>query len=107
MKNIFFILFLLFWACGCVGRQTQSESSAADEATAACILKCQGVRTSEDLGKGPCLSNEIKPDWVCDIAHTPRHLEDNKPENQCIAFGESRAHHFIELNENCELIKAV
>ncbi|MCX6695466.1 MAG: hypothetical protein NTU61_04150 [Candidatus Altiarchaeota archaeon] len=101
---VFFILFLfLLWVCGCLGGS--NDSSAAEEATAACILKCQSVKVSEDLDIGPCLSDDIKEDWVCDVAHIPRHLEDNEAKNQCIAFNEGKAHHFVELNDKCEVLR--
>ena len=31
----------------------------------------------EDLSNGPCLSNEVVPDWVADIAHNPRQEVDD------------------------------
>ncbi len=61
----------------------------------------------QDFSSGPCLSNEIKPDWVCDIAHSPRQDIDNLPENQCSALREGRAHHFVEVDENCDVIRVV
>ncbi len=45
--------------------------------------------------------------WVCDVAHSPREDVDNLPENQCREFGEGKANHFVEVNPNCEFIKAV
>jgi len=32
---------------------------------------------------------------------------DNKPENQCSAFREGKAKHFVEVNTSCELIRAI
>ncbi|MDD5627391.1 MAG: hypothetical protein PHW01_05295 [Patescibacteria group bacterium] len=58
-----------------------------------------------DISEGPCLSNEIIPDWVCDTAHNPRQEVDNKSENQCPAFREGKAHHFVELDQNGEVVK--
>lgn len=61
--------------------------------------KQQGV----DFTNGPCLG-KIADDWVLDIAHNPRQPVDDKPENQCEDFSMGRAHHFIELDENGNLI---
>jgi len=62
--------------------------------------------TGEDLSNGPCLSNEVVPDWVADIAHDPRQAVDDLPENQCSAYREGRAHHFVELDPAGNLIRA-
>lgn len=68
---------------------------------------CQAeLAKGTDLSAGPCLSNELAHDWVCDVAHSPRQDIDNLPENQCSAYREGRAHHFVEVDENCELIKS-
>lgn len=61
----------------------------------------------ENLNNGPCLSNEIYADWVCDVAHDPREQIDNIPENQCPVFREGKAHHFVEVDENCDFIRAM
>lgn len=45
----------------------------------------------EDFETGPCLSNDLLPDWVVDIAHNPRQELDNLPENQCAAYTEGRS----------------
>lgn len=60
-----------------------------------------------DLSRGPCLLNEIIPDWSLDIAHNPRTLEDNDPVNQCSSFLEGKTHHFVELDTNGNLIRAL
>lgn len=58
-----------------------------------------------DLSSGPCLSNDLLPDWVVDIAHNPRVKADDLPENQCQAYIEGRAKHFVELDLNGEVIR--
>jgi hypothetical protein len=63
--------------------------------------KAQGM----DFNNGPCLSDNIQTDWVVDIAHNPRQPIDNLPENQCTAFREGKAHHFVELDTNGNLIR--
>ena len=59
-----------------------------------------------DFSKGPCLSNALLDDWVLDIAHNPRQSIDDFAENQCPAFLEGRAKHFVELDPDGNLIRA-
>ena len=60
-----------------------------------------------DFSNGPCLADEIIPDWAVDVAHNPRQPVDNRPENQCSSFREGRVHHFVELDPQGNLIRAV
>ena len=123
-----FIILILFSGCFETGVQTSAEtvtniaSQSAElndlqsaemkrmqEETAkqTCIKLCtDSFAMGIDLSNGPCIGNPIEqmPDYVCDIAHNPRTDIDNLPENQCSAFRENNAEHFIELDENCELI---
>ena len=69
------------------------------------VLWQEAINNGADLSKGPCLANDLMPDWVADIAHYPRQPIDNQPENQCSAFREGRAHHFVELDEQGQVIK--
>lgn len=66
-------------------------------------LKAQGV----DFSKGPCIAQEITPDWAVDIAHDPRRPIDNLAENQCASFLNGEVHHFVELDPNGKLIRAI
>ena len=73
----------------------------------ACELLCrEKLAEGIDLSNGPCLSNQIAPDWVCDVAHDPRQEVDNQPENQCPAYGKT-AMHFVEVTPECALIREV
>lgn len=56
--------------------------------------KDQGV----DFKNGPCLSNALIPGWVLDLAHNPREPVDDLPENQCKAYLEGSAKHFVEMD---------
>ncbi len=58
-----------------------------------------------DFSQGPCLSNDISPGWVVDIAHSPRQALDDDSQNQCPAFIEGRAKHFVELDLDGNLIR--
>jgi len=91
---------------GCIGQT--GTGTDVDKATSACVNECKDwLNAGKDLGNGPCLLNPIPdiPDWVCDVAHEPRQDVDNDPNNQCSAFREGKANHFVEVNLNCELIK--
>lgn len=58
-----------------------------------------------DFTAGPCLTNDLMPDWVVDIAHNPRQPSDELAENQCPAYTEGRAKHFVELDLDGEVIR--
>lgn len=70
------------------------------------FLYHQRQESSEDFSNGPCLSNALMPGWVVDIAHQPRLPIDDLPENQCAAYREGRAAHFVELDTEGNLIRA-
>ena len=60
---------------------------------------------------GPCLSDNNPDwnitDWVCDVAHSPRQPVDDLSENQCQAFRNGQAHHFVEVDPSCNFIRAI
>lgn len=60
----------------------------------------------EDMSLGPCLSNALMPGWVVDIVHNPRQSMDDLLENQCSAYLEGRAKHFIELDIDGNFVRA-
>lgn len=61
--------------------------------------------TGVDFSSGPCLSNALMPDWVADIAHNPREVIDDDLQNQCSAFNNGSAKHFVELDLQGNLIR--
>jgi len=67
----------------------------------------QRKQEGTDFSNGPCLADEIVPDWCVDIAHDPRQPVDDQPENQCRSYREGRVHHFVELDPDGHLIRAV
>ncbi|MEZ0345475.1 MAG: hypothetical protein ABWK01_02885 [Infirmifilum sp.] len=86
----------------------KKEANESKNAIDICIKECKkALASGMDLSKGPCLLNPIKemPDWVCDVAHSPREPIDNLPENQCSSFREGKATHFVEVSPTCELIR--
>lgn len=105
---ILLILFMtiIIFISGC--SEQNVSISDKNKAINACKKECNSfLSQSKDLSNGPCILNPIDdaPDWVCDVAHKPREDIDNKPENQCSAFREGKAHHFVEVSPGCELIQ--
>lgn len=70
------------------------------------FLYSQRKAVSEDFSTGSCLSNALMPGWVVDIVHSPRLPIDDLPENQCPAYIEGKAAHFVELDTEGNLIRA-
>lgn len=96
-------LLLVFLLLGC------TQSSEEERAKMACIEECKKVlNEGKNLSNGPCLLNPINEvsNWVCDVAHSPRESIDNLEENQCSAYREGRANHFVEVDSNCNFIRA-
>lgn len=60
----------------------------------------------EDFSNGPCLSNALMPGWVVDIVHEPRKAIDDRLENQCSAYSEGSAKHFVELDIDGNFVRA-
>lgn len=101
---------MLVLISGCTQETTDVKQQAID----ACINLCKDISASvgvPGLVNGPCLSdiNSVWniDDWVCDVAHEPRQDVDNLPENQCQEYREGKAHHFVEVDTNCNFITAV
>jgi hypothetical protein len=46
-------------------------------------------------------------DYAVDIIHVPRAAEDNLAENQCEEYSNGDVSHFIELDENGEIVRVV
>lgn len=83
------------------------QQAEKDLAVAQCLaLWQQRFATGEELSNGPCLAEEIIPDWSCDIAQRFRSAADDRPENQCQAYLRGATHHFVELDLSGKLIKA-
>ncbi len=84
----------------------KGSSGVYDNAIAAAIsLYSTRVKEGMNMSKGPCLTNDLVPDWVVDIVHVPRVGVDDFPENQCQAYLEGRAHHFVELDNSGNLVR--
>ncbi|MDP3948208.1 MAG: hypothetical protein Q8P87_00690 [bacterium] len=89
------------------GGQKSTPKSEIDTAVnQAAHLYRQEKERGRDLSSGPCLSDDLLPGWVVDIAHSPRLSVDDLPGNQCPAYREGRAKHFVELDQDGNLIRA-
>lgn len=58
-----------------------------------------------DQSNGPCLSNDLMQGWAADLVHNPRVALDDLPSNQCQAYLEGRASHFVELDLSGNVIR--
>jgi len=104
-KLIILSMFVILFLSGCV----YLGGSEADRLKQYCIIACQeALNQGRDLSDGPCLLNPMPDnrDWVCDVAHSPRQAVDDIPENQCSAFRNREASHFIEVDTECNFIKS-
>lgn len=104
-KKLILLLIGTIFISGCIGQPSVSDK---DKAISECKQECNNnLKTNVDLNNGPCLLNPISdlPDWVCDVAHEPRQTVDDDSKNQCSVFRNGQAHHFIEVDPNCSLIK--
>jgi hypothetical protein len=87
-----------------------SEKLAEDQNKAynECVSICKEYKDTIDYSVGPCLSDQFGfkiDNWACDIAHTPRITEDNESQNQCQTILNGSANRFVELDENCAIIR--
>ena len=129
IKKYYLTLLLLagvFLISGCATRNAANDNSftAAEVVTGAADLKIKekadkdlavakakelfraAFYNGDDLSSGPCLSNNLMDGWVADIAHNPRQAIDDDPANQCQAYLDGTASHFVELDTEGNLIKA-
>jgi hypothetical protein len=88
-------------ALAACGGEEASPAIVAEAKQAYADAKARGV----DMSLGPCLG-VVATDWVADVAHDPRRPVDDDPANQCAAYRNGTAHHFVELDPNGELIRS-
>ena len=104
------ITFLAFISMSILYFGLPKSTNNIENIKSACINLClEAKKNGMDLSNGPCLSDNNPSwnfaDWVCDVAHMPRKPVDNLPANQCQDFRSGKAHHFVEVDENCQVIK--
>ena len=90
---------------GC-GGVDEAEKDAAIAAARAAYEKERIAGTN--FRPGPCIANPLPAlsNWVVDVAHEPRRPVDDDPANQCSAYREGKADHFVELDPDGNLIRA-
>jgi cbb3-type cytochrome oxidase subunit 3 len=106
-KKCLLLILIAFLICTTAFLLSQTGKGEKERAIEACINLCKSKLNVINLSNGPCLSNEIIPNWVCDVAHWPRQDIDNREENQCEAYRKGLANHFVEVDENCNFIRAI
>jgi len=108
---VYAIVFILILVAGILNvflnkpsRFEENKNSAITE----CIKECNiSIAKGISLIEGPCLSQEIVPGWACDVVNVPRvSIIDNNPNNQCASYNKNKVRHFVEVNQNCELVNA-
>jgi hypothetical protein len=92
------LLALTLASCGGGGTPNAPVEAAKAHFRAA---KARGV----DMSRGPCLG-VVAPGWVADVAHDPRRRVDDLPQNQCAAYRNGTAAHFVELDPDGNLVRA-
>jgi len=107
MKTSILLLTLLILISGCTAEEEVDTSQYEEEAKSMCVTACfRSFADNTDLSDGPCLGH-VADDWVCDVAHDPRKPVDDLEANQCEAYREGEAHHFVEITPDCIVIRAV
>lgn len=108
------IMILLVFLIGCsnqvikIDEKPEAEQVNVDEfmkqkAINLCIERCNEYEGN--LTSGPCLDGDIINNWACDVAHNPREDVDNLITNQCEKYRNGDSEFFVEVDDNCELIK--
>lgn len=113
LLGLLFLIPVVFLA-GCTQQAAPSGQNVSQTPgyIQVCLNSCNNTRNAGDfsaLELGPCLLDPIpnEPDWVCDVAHSPRQEIDNNPHNQCQSYLKGETHHFVEVSPECKLIRAV
>ena len=96
---------VLLVGCGGASSGQDARDRAVNEAMQAYHeAKANGT----NLDRGPCIAEQLPglPDWVADVAHSPRQPVDDVPANQCRRYRSGQADHFVELDPSGNLIRA-
>jgi hypothetical protein len=107
--NLWALIFLATVAVAVLSGCIAPPETEAERATQLYIQAClYALDIGQNLSAGPCLLDPIPelPNWVCDVAHSPRQDVDNLRENQCDAWHARTADHFVEVTPECAFIQA-
>jgi hypothetical protein len=69
-----------------------------------CKNWCKSYKLNYTLDS-QCLGN-LDNYWVCDIAHNPRTLADDEKENTCPDYMKGSHNRFVEVDQNCDVIRS-
>ena len=110
-----FVMSLVFVLAVGVGVMKLNESrvikkeasvSTADQATAkARALYKKALSNGTDLSQGPCLTNDLMPDWVVDVVHSPREDVDDLSHNLCQRYVDGFSKHIVELDPSGNVVR--
>ena len=89
-----------------IGPKSLSKNEIDSAVNQAGLVYRQKKDLNTDFSSGPCLSNAVMPNWVADVVHNPRLPIDDLPANQCAAYLEGGAKHFVELDLDGNLVRA-
>lgn len=56
------------------------------------------LTSSGDISDGPCLKEELIPNWSLDLVHHPREDADDELQNQCYNYITGKTRHLIEFD---------
>jgi hypothetical protein len=105
---VLILLVAIIFVSGCAKLETVKEGPNLSDRLTSCVYACQkALNASRNLDAGPCLLDPFPQDsdWVCDVANSPRQDVDNLAENQCQAYRNGTAKHFVEVTPTCEYIR--
>lgn len=103
------LLAALLLATGVAGCGTSAQDEKLGAIDAAREVYAKATDDGRDLSTGPCLANPLDgpyEDWVVDVVHEPRRASDDEAVNQCSAYRDGEATHFVELDEYGHLVTA-
>ncbi|MBU0731655.1 hypothetical protein KKC88_02120 [Patescibacteria group bacterium] len=107
IKLLLLIVPFFLLAMGASCSQNEITKNEKQSVSNQCISLCQdALNTGHDLSQSPCLGDpmESEPDWVCDVAHSPRTDVDDIAENQCSSYRSREASHFVEVTPECKFL---
>jgi hypothetical protein len=112
ISGLFLVSLVLLSGCVSQPGPSGQNQTQVPEYVQMCLNSCNNTRNAGDfaaLELGVCLLDRIpiEPDWVCDVAHSPRQPVDDNPNNQCQSYLKGETKHFVEVSPECKLIRAV
>lgn len=103
---IIFILILLAGILNVYLRNVSDYKENKELAIKECIRECElFISKGNIVTDGPCISQEIIPNWACDIVNVPKiKLIDNNLKNQCESYNKNKVKNLVEVTKNCKFV---